>query len=425
MSRFVGRGSHDMHSRELRQYKASRGTDLQMMHESNWLLVLNCVREHGVLPRAAVARHTGLSRTTVGNIIDELLAEGFVREGDSERAIPSGGRRVIPVHFNTDVAYILGVAVGRHRLIMLLTDLAAKIVARVEVPFPAREGPDVCLPLMANAMRDFVASQSVAWAKVIGVSIGWPGVVTQGVAVAVPPSMPGWAGTNVQQIVSELIGQPIYLDNNANLGALGETCFGNGRNVESMLYVRVGTGIGAGIVLNGHIFRGSAGSAGEIGHIVVDPHGLPCPCGNRGCLETIASKQAIIDRVARVKPEVDDIVTVLELAHKGDGACIESLEIAGEGIGAIVVGLVNFLSPMLIVIDGSTMRAGEILLRPIREAVATKSLPTPRMHTRVVAGALGKNAIALGAVAAVQNAVFGDGATLHAIAAKFQSSSAS
>jgi predicted NBD/HSP70 family sugar kinase len=268
---------------------------------------------------------------------------------------------------------------------------------------------------MAGAIRDFVASQSVPWAKVIGISIGMPGVVKQGVAVL--PSMPGWAGTPVQQVVSELLGQAIYLDNNAKLGALAETCFGNGRDVESMLYVRVGTGIGSGLVLGGQIYRGSAGSAGEIGHMVVDPRGLPCPCGNVGCLETVASKQAIVDRVSRARPEARDIIAVLRLAQEGDPACVESLEDAGRSIGAIVVGLVNFLSPTLIVIDGSTMRAGELLLRPIREAVATRSLPTPRMQTRVVAGALGSNAIALGAVATVQHAIFSDGATLHAIAA--------
>jgi predicted NBD/HSP70 family sugar kinase len=127
-----------------------------------------------------------------------------------------------------------------------------------------------------------------------------------------------------------------------------------------------------------------------------------------------------VDRAHAARPEVTEIVQVLQLAETGDKSSVASLELAGRNIGAIVVSLVNFISPALIVIDGSTMRAGEILLAPIREAVATKSLPTPRMHTRVVAGALGNNAITLGAIATVQDAVFGDGAALHSIAAQAQ-----
>lgn len=413
MSRIAGRTTHTPHIRDARLRNDGRGTDLRVMRESNWLLVLNCVREHGALPRAEVARHIGLSRTTVGSIIDDLLLEGLVREGDSERAVPSGGRRVIPVHFNANIAYIVGVALGRHRLIMLLTDLAANIVARTEVPFPAYDGPEVALPILADAVRAFVASQAIAWERIIGVSIGMPGIVKEGVALS--PSIPGWEGTNVHQRLSALLAAPIYLDNNAKLGALGESRYGNGRDVESMLYVRVGTGIGGGLVLNGQVYRGGAGSAGEIGHMVVDPHGPACPCGNTGCLETLAGKQAIVDRVHQAQPAITDIVGVLQAARAGDPASVAALDFAGQSIGAIVAGLVNFISPVLIVVDGSTMRAGELILRPIREAVATKSLPTPRAHTRVIAGDLGSNAIALGGVATVLDAVFNDGAALRAI----------
>ncbi|MBA3822710.1 MAG: ROK family transcriptional regulator, partial [Ktedonobacterales bacterium] len=366
MSRIAGRIVHGLHARDTRISPEGRGTDLQLMRESNWLLVLNYVRTHGGLPRAEVARQTGLSRTTVGNIIDDLLTEGLVRESGSERAIPSGGRRVIPVHFNADVAHIVGIALGRHRLIMVVTDLGANIIGRVEVPFPAYEGPDVCLPLLAAAVRDFISSQGLPWNKVIGVGVGMPGIVKDGICLS--PTIPGWVGTNVYERLCDLVGLPIYLDNNAKLGALGESRFGNARDVESMLYVRVGTGIGGGLVLDGQVYRGGAGSAGEIGHMVVDPHGPVCACGNNGCLETFAGKQAIVDLVRERKPEVADIVTVLQLAQAGDPICIAALQRAGASIGAIVSGLVNFISPVLIVVDGSTMRAGELVLAPIRAA---------------------------------------------------------
>lgn len=414
MSRIAGRTIHGLHDRDARLALAGRGTDLQLMRESNWLLVLNYVREHGGSPRAEIARQTGLSRTTIGNIIDDLLAEGLVRESGSERADTSGGRRVVPVHFNADVATIIGIALGRHRLIMVVTDLSANILGRTEVPFPAYQGPDTCLPLLADAIRTFIMAQGIPWAKVIGVGIGMPGIVTDGVCLA--PTIPGWIGTNALQRIRELVDLPIYLDNNAKLGALGESRYGNARDVESMLYVRVGTGIGGGLVLNGQVYRGGAGSAGEIGHMVVDPHGPVCLCGNTGCLETFAGKAAIIEYVRARQPAVQDIVTVLQLAQAGDAVALAALHRAGASIGAVVAGLVNFISPVLIVVDGSTLRAGELILAPLRETVLAHSLPTPRAHTHVIAGALGSNAVALGGVATVLDAVFRDGRALRTLA---------
>ncbi len=413
MSHIAGRIVHGLHSQDARLSAEGRGTDLQLMRESNWLLVLNCVRTHGGLPRAEVARQTGLSRTTVGTIIDELIAEGLVRESGSERALPSGGRRVIPVHFNADVANIVGVALGRHRLIMVVTDLSATILGRSEIPFPAFQGPEVCLPLLAQSIRVFIGEHHIPWSNVIGVGIGMPGIVKDGTCLA--PSIPGWVDTPIDTRLRELMDRPIYVDNNARLGALGESRFGTARESESMLYVRVGTGIGGGLVLAGQIYRGGAASAGEIGHMVVDPNGARCGCGTRGCLETFAGKQAIIDRVRADNPEISDIVSVLQLAQAGNPVCVEALRAAGASIGAIVASLVNFISPQLIVVDGSTMRAGELVLAPIREAVAQKSLQTPRSYTRVIMGALGSNAITLGGVATVLDAVFRDGGALSSL----------
>ncbi len=413
MSHIASRIVQELHASDARLSAEGRGTDLQLMRESNWLLVLNCVRAHAGLPRAEVARQTGLSRTTVGTIIDELLAEGLVRESGSERALPSGGRRVIPVHFNAGVANIVGVALGRHRLILVVTDLSATILGRSEVPFPAFDGPEVCLPRLASAIRAFLEEHHVSWSNVIGVGLGMPGILMDGVCRA--PTIPGWEGFPIEARIRALVQRPIYLDNNARLGALGESRFGTARDAASLLYVRVGTGIGGGLVLAGQVYRGGAGSAGEIGHMVVDPHGRRCACGTLGCLETFAGKQAIIDRVRDRIPKVTDIVTVLERAQAGDAVCVEALRVAGESIGAIVAGLVNFISPELVVVDGSTMRAGDLVLAPIRAAVAAKSLETPRSYTRIISGALGNIAIPLGGVASVLDAVFRDGGAISSI----------
>ncbi|HEX9068508.1 MAG TPA: ROK family protein, partial [Ktedonobacterales bacterium] len=206
-----------------------------------------------------------------------------------------------------------------------------------------------------------------------------------------------------------------------NMGALGESRFGAGRGVSNMAYVKVATGTGCGLVVNGSIYRGSFGSAGELGHVTIDEEGPLCDCGNRGCLETFASAHAIVhDAVhgislaregstARPTPRDEastDIADVVTAALAGDPAAIAAIRRAGEHVGVAVAGLVNLMNPSLILIDGGVARAGDILLEPIRNAIATRSLKAASTNACVELAALGEDAIALGAVAAVIDAAF-------------------
>jgi predicted NBD/HSP70 family sugar kinase len=386
---------------------ATRGADLHLMRETNRMLVLNCVREHGAIARAAVARQTGLSRTTIGNIMGDLLREGLVRESESQREVASGGRRVIPVHFNASAGFVIGVAMGRHHVTLLLADLAASVIKRTDVPFATARGPQVCLSELATHLRTFAAEQRVAWSKVIGIGVGIPGPVDlEQQRSASPPRMPGWDGTNVSGILSEALKKPVYLDNNCNMGALGEIRYGAGRDVSSLLYVKVGTGIGSGLVVSGQIYRGNSGSAGELGHMTVDPSGPPCDCGNRGCLEASAGGPAILAEVRAAGRDVGDMAQVIEAAHQGDLVCVAALRRAGDQLGTVLAGLVNFFNPAWIVLDGSTMRAGDLVLDAVRASVAARSLRAPLAQTQITCAALSGSAIALGSVATVLDAAF-------------------
>jgi len=416
MTRTIRHIVKDMRSRTTHGVtsNAAKGTDLQQMRKSNSLLVLNCVREHSVIPRAAVARVTGLSRTTVGSIIDALIKEGYVREGDAQRSEPSGNRRVIPVHFNVGAGHILGVAMGRNHLTIVLCDLGANVLREKTIAFDTSRGPDVCLPLFVAELNSFLEEQRLSWNKVIGIGLGMPGPLDTNLQGPVaPPRMPNWDGVQVSRILSAELSVPLYLDNNANMGALGESRYGVGRDISDMLYLKIGTGIGSGIIVDGQIYRGSGGSAGEMGHMTVDPSAPACDCGNRGCLEVLAGGPAIVEDARRRGANVNTIVQVIQAAQGGDAACMSALVQAGEWIGIALTGLVNFFNPSLIVLDGSTMLAGDIMLESIRGYVTAHCLPAPRAYTQIKMGTLAGNAIALGGVATVLDVAFGVSDSSH------------
>ncbi len=449
MNRTVRRIIGDMRSRDASTRRgAFRGADSQFMREHNRFLVLNCVRERGPLARAAIARQTGLSRTTVGAIIDALLADGLVREGETTpSATSAGGRPATLVHFNAAAGYVLGVDMGRSHLTLLLTDLASQVVARRSGPFATDRGPEICVAEVVNGLGDFLSAHAVTWSQVVGLGLGIPGPMDIGQHKLIsPPRMPGWNGVKVRSIFQQALTVPVYVENDANLGALGESRYGAGRDVSGLAYIKIGTGIGGGLVIDGQVYHGSRGSAGEIGHVAIDIPGdeqrLVCSCGNRGCLEVVAGADAIVADARsafslRRKAPLDvpasgaldalphpDIADVVQAALDGDRASLAAIERAGEHIGVALASLVNLINPSLILVDGAVARAGELLLGPIRRAVASRSLAIASRQTRIAVGELGDNAIALGGVATVLDAAFAPSAGFTAVEAGMRAATA-
>ena len=407
-----------------------RGADGAMMREMNRFLILNCVREQGPIARVSIAQRTGLSRTTVSSIIETLIKEGFVREGSLLDASPTGGRRAILVHFNADAGYVLGVDAGRTHFTVIATNLAAEVIARHSGPFDATRGPDICLPELVRELREFTRREGISWDRIIGVGMGIPGPMDARLRKLIsPPRMPGWDGVDIRQILRRELNVPIYLDNDANMGALGESRFGAGRKVSELAYIKVGTGIGCGLVINGVVYRGSRGSAGELGHVTIDADGPLCECGNRGCLETLAgapvigcdaangtslNRQRDREGLPPIKPAAHadmrapmDAADVVRAALEGDAASQAAIERAGELIGVALAGLINLFNPSLVLLDGGVARAGDLLIQPVIQAMKSRSLSAASASTRVAGGALGDSAIALGGVATVLDAAFG------------------
>jgi predicted NBD/HSP70 family sugar kinase len=407
-----------MRARDLGQSNrtaATKGADLRLMRELNRLLILNSVRVPGPITRVAVAHRTGLSRTTVSSIVDELLADNLLFEGQTVEAAPTGGRRATLLHFNADAGYVIGIDMGRSHLTLLLTNLAGEIVARCSGPFDAALGPEACLHQLSDRLLAFVAEHHIGWHQIIGVGMGIPGPIDAASRVLIrPPRMPGWDQFDIRSVLERVCKVPIYLDNDANMGAVGESQYGAGRHVENMAYVKVATGIGCGLIVNGEIFRGSGGAAGELGHVTIDDNGPICDCGNRGCLEVVAGAAAVTlaaapgirrDGTDAAKPL--DVADVVHAALEGNTAARDAIARAGYHIGIALAGLVNIFNPSLILLDGSMARAGDLLLEPIRQAIGRRSLAASSSTTRIDLAQLGDNAIALGAVATVIEAAFG------------------
>ncbi len=383
---------------------AQKGADQHHLRASNRLLVLNYVRTQKTLPRSALTRYTGLSRTTIGTIVDELVQEGIIRE-EAQRA--GDDRRTMFLSFNAAAGYVLGCALGRHHLTMLLTDLSATITYRADIPFATTEGPTEGLPQLQQTLRAFVAQHRIAWDRIVGIGLGVVGPLDPSLQMlAIPTILSGWAGVNIKQQLEEALKVPVYLDNNGNMGALGESRYGAGVGIRNMIYVKAGSGIAGGLVLDGRIYRGSSGSAGEIGHMPVDYDGTLCYCGHTGCLETIAGSRGILLEAQRLFPAVTSMAEVIQSAQRGNPSCVHALERAGKYLGFALASLVNVYNPAVIVLDGSTMQAGELVLRPLQATLAAHSLQAPYASTQLVAAAGGGVAIALGGVASVLDDIF-------------------
>lgn len=384
---------------------SGKGTDLHDMHAANRLLILNYIREHRTVPRSDLARYTGLSRTTIGNIVDELVKEDAIHEGVNDA---DGDRRTIPLSFNATAGYALGCSLGRNHLTMILADLTASILQRADIPFATiEEGSGVGLSHLVRELKAFVARQHVAWDKIVGVGLGVVGPLDLSLQKAtVPTTFSGWEGVNIKRALTEALGIPVHLDNNGNMGALCESRYGAGRGVRDMIYVKIGSGIGGGLILNGQLYRGGNGNAGEIGHMPVEYNGTLCHCGHFGCLETVAGSRGIILEAHRLAPEVTTIVQAIEAARAGNAACLHALERAGNYLGFALASLVNIFSPSLIVLDGSTMQAGDIILKPLLATLEAHSLQASFATLHVVLAELSGVAIALGGVASVLDDVF-------------------
>lgn len=362
--------------------------------------LLHLMRDGTVRTRAGMAESTGLARTTVGTAVDSLVGSGLLRAHGP--GVSTGGRRPTQFAFNTDAHVVVAAQLGTTHGTIAITDLGGSVLAeRTELRAISGGPRDVLDWLLATAGELLIEIDRPA-GDVVGVGIGVPGPVEHSSGRPTnPPIMPGWHGYDVVGHVRQRFDVPVLVDNDVNVMALGEHATAH-PDAEHLLFVKVGTGIGSGIVAGGVLNRGAHGVAGDLGHVRA-PHGdqVPCVCGNVGCLEAIASGAAIAARLRTQGVAADSSTAVVELVRGGDLAATHAVRQAGRDIGEVLAGCVSLLNPSVIVIGGALAEAGESLLAGVREVVYGRSLPLSTEGLRIVTSHTGDQAYVTGAATMV------------------------
>jgi predicted NBD/HSP70 family sugar kinase len=363
--------------------------------------VAETLRAYGPRTRAELVTLTGLSRPTVSAALIELSTAGLVAEQLGSAARPIGGRPASVVRLTRAAGLAVGVDIGRRHIRVAVADLGHRVLsdqsARVEPD--ADEAPmhalDLAGEMVGRVLRDVAGDP----AAVVGVGLGIPAPITSDGRIGAPALLPAWTDLRPADELARRVAMPVRLENDANLGALGEYTWGAGRGYAHFVYIKLATGIGAGIVLDGRLYRGAAGTAGELGHVTIDARGPVCRCGNRGCLELSAGGRALLAHVRLSHPDFVDITELLACAGRGDPGCRRLLADAGTHLGVAIGSLVNLLSPQRIVLGGELSAAVDLLREPIRRGLGETAMPAPVRAVEVVGGDLGERAAALGGVA--------------------------
>jgi glucokinase-like ROK family protein len=378
--------------------------------------VLRLIWDEHRISRAEIARRMGLSRSTVTEIVDELLPTELIAEvgfGPSR-----GGRPPIVLEFNYQAGCILGVDMGAAHVAVALTDLRGNVLDWQHSLHPVRTDPEGTRALIARLCAAGLASQPGSRRTLVGIGIAVP--------CPVDPRhpdrfseivLPDWHGRSGFRPIATRYKVPMFVDNDANLGALAERWWGAGRGVDDFAYVKVATGVGSGHIIEGKVYRGATGVAGEIGHMAIDPQGKPCVCGLRGCLATMVGAPALVERatellarypksrLAGTRPTIESIE---DAALAGDPLGLQVVHEAAGSLGVAVSGLLNLMNPKLVILGGGLSRLGDVLLEPLRDVIRKRTLVSSLAAADVCTSGLGPRSIAVGAATLVLDAALAD-----------------
>lgn len=366
--------------------------------------VLRALYRTGGTTRPQLQALTGLSRATVSSVVVDLIAEGLVGEEEAARDGRANGRPAQTLSVLPHAAYAAAADIGRTHLHVVVCDLAGAVVWERRADNDVDAHPESTLALVARTVAEGLERSGISPRQVLGLGVGIACPVHRsGDTLEASEIMPGWVDVNPAAELSARTGLPTKLLNDANAGAIGEWLYGAGQGVDDLVYIRLSAGIGAGVIAEGRLLTGGGGLAGEIGHLQVAPDGLYCRCGNRGCLETVASPTSIANLLARSWGRPVDPDDLSALLDSGQLAVQTAVREAGEAVGRALATMVTLLDPQLVIIGGDFSWAGEILLDPVRRAIERYSLPAQHRQVRVVAGDLGAAAEVRGAAGILLN----------------------
>lgn len=363
------------------------------LRTANQRRVLDVLRvraaEQEAVTQAELARITGLAPATVSNIVRDLVAGGLLVTD------PGAGRRATVVRLDPSAGRVAGVDFGHSHVAVALGDVTGHLVAERRHALSPTASATEGLGLATRLLDELLATQGLDRSRLRTVATGLPAPISDRV-VASAAILPGWVGVDALAACTEAFGVPVHVENDANLGALAEHRVGVGRGQDSSVFVKISSGVGAGIVLENRLFHGSGGAAGEIGHLTVDERGPVCRCGSRGCLEAYASVGSVLAMMRDQLPDatLDDVVQV---ARDGSVSARRCFEDAGRHLGWALASVVNLLNPAVVVVGGDIARAGDLLLEPARNEMRRHVLDAVA-GTPVELSELGERASLVGAV---------------------------
>ncbi|TDK25232.1 ROK family transcriptional regulator [Arthrobacter crusticola] len=359
--------------------------------------VFQLLRDGQPRTRAELAQLTGLARSTVASRVDTLIRLGLVAPYGG--AASTGGRPPSLFALNPGARVVIGADLGATHARVILSDLSGTELDSAQADLPITDGPERVLGWLTETIGALLARTGRSVAELAAIGIGLPGPVEHETGRPMnPPIMPGWDRIDVPALVQRSYSVPVLVDNDVNIMALGEQRF-HWPDITEFMFIKVATGIGAGIISSGSIQRGAQGTAGDLGHVRVPRGGeVWCRCGNTGCLEALAGWPALAAALnAETGLTLSSSADVIRLVRSGDSTAIQVIRQAGRDIGDVLATCVNLTNPSVIVIGGSLAQAGEHLLAGIREVVYRRSLPLATEHLRVVPSLAGQRAGVLGA----------------------------
>ena len=383
--------------------------------------IMRALRRQGRISRSEITSITGWSKAKASQEIRSLVNKGFLVE--IGEGVSQGGRKPGLLRINTQLGYIVGIDIGAINLQIAMADVTGSVVQQRSEPTDVHLRPESVLGRCSELITEMAIAQEVTPGQILGIGVGVPGPVdfAQGVLVA-PPLMPKWENFRIRGFFKEAFPSAfVVVDNDVNIMALGEQRAGDGANVDHFIFIKIGTGIGAGIISNGKIHRGSDGSAGDIGHICVDKKGPLCTCGNIGCLEAMSAGPAIVSKAMEAaqngtSPILSKMLKlnggnlqaedVNAACREGDQAALDIIRDSGHMVGDVLAGLVNFFNPSHIFIGGRIANFGNHLLVAIRRAVLQRSLPLATAHLSIKFSRMGSDAGITGAIALALDHLF-------------------
>lgn len=377
--------------------RGARGA--QRLREVNRQEALALLRARGALSRADLARQLGVSATTASSVVTELIEAGLVQEATT----PARGQRGRParlVRLMTPPGVVVGIDIGRRHARIAVATRDETILGEEYVPIPVGQDRERTTLVVQDRIDELLASAGHGYGDLRAVGLGLPGPVERGTnLIATGTILPEWVGYDIVSVLGDRLGVPIAIDNDANLGILGEWRHGAAQGVSDAVYVKVSTGIGSGLLLGGVIHRGAGGTAGELGHTPIEPEGTVCRCGSRGCLETVASVPNLLTMLTPSLGEELVLGDVLTLAAGGNRACLRALTDIGRHVGRGLAVMCNLLNPAVIVVGGPLVTDGSPFFDAVRDTVVRSSIPSNGTVVDVRPSSLDHRSELVGAVA--------------------------